>query len=47
MAKTTQISTQATEAEISALKAATEKESIKDALEDAMQYRIRHPVSED
>ena len=46
MARTTQASTQLTEDEIEALKEATGESTIKAALENAVQYRIKHPSNE-
>ena len=47
MARTTQASTQLTEDESEALKKATGESTIKEALNNAVQYRIKHPDKEE
>jgi acid stress-induced BolA-like protein IbaG/YrbA len=42
MVKTTQVATELTEAEINDLKRVTNQKTIKDALQDAVEYRIMH-----
>ena len=44
MVQTKYVATNLTVAEIGDLKKATGKELIKDALQDAVEYRIMHPV---
>ena len=42
MVKTTQVATELTEAEINDLKRVTNKNTNKEALQDAVEYRIMH-----
>ncbi len=43
MVKTKQVACELTDDEIKSLKSATGKDEIKNALQDAVEYRIQHP----